>query len=393
MLMARTIRSKPGLGSIDVAINRPDPRQPPVGIYSAHIDSGEAIISEGVIGAWTQFTELFRIKNCQEVCIEYDGSWAKSSLSSYDFYTINDPYILFTSSTSLGISNLYVQQANGVPIQLASGKIGSISLCRGWKSLVDETQDQGLIAAYVLDGRVYYRALVTKGMTSVWEQAVPLSLPYTDVEVIRVQRTNDYRVLFTGTLSSGEHFMAYSSRCWAGFSVEPEVVSRTEYAGQLTTTPINSIEVPELSEYITRGETAGVMHAKSVTQPTVITGKNLDESTIDIIHGTDLVTTDLAVLTANLFVQDSRNRKYNILSVTQLRAKTRLKTIKFNNVVGPLTIFYNGEGGLTTVLGEPVAAFKITFIPTGLVPDVVDPPQVVKIININNDEGVTAYEL
>lgn len=394
MLMAKTIRSKHNLGSIDIAINRPEPNQPPIGLYSAHIEGDEGIISEGVIGLWTQFNELFRIKNCDDICIEYDGSWVKNSMSnSYDFYTIGDPYILYTRKNQLGMSTLYVQQSNGIPIQLASGKIDSISLCRGWKSLIDDTEDQGLIAAYVVDGKVYYRSLISNGNVLIWDKYNILDIPYTNIKTIRVSRTNDYRVLFNGVLDTGDHFMAYSTRCWAGFAVDSEIVSRTSYVGEYKVTPINTIETNEITENIKRTSYSGKATIVSTLPPTHFKCINLDERTIDIIHGTDLVTSDPTAILSNIVVTDSRNRKYSVLEVSQLRNRTRLKTVKFNNVTGPLNVSYIGEIGLTTSLNTPVDAFKCTFYPTGLIPDEIDPPKLTKIININNNEGVIDYEL
>lgn len=388
MLIAKTIRSGGNLGSIDIAINRPDPKQPPVGIYSAHIDNGDGIISQGVIGLWSTFTEVFRIKNCNDICIEYNGTWGKNIDGRYDFYTYDNPYILYTRTNNLGATDLLIQQSDGTPIILATGDITSISLCRGWRNLIDPTSDQGLIAAYVSSGVVYYRSLVYKDDKLTWDIPCELDVEYDNVVSVNVSRTNDYRVIFHGGLNSGEHYLAYSERCWAGFAVEPESVSRTSSPGSMSFTPINLLENNNTVEYISRLSRPGDISARTINHPNNIRCVNISDTEIKIIHNTDLITSNIQDAISNISVKSLSGVKYNILNIEQHRNYTLLKTIKFNNEFNDIVVKYNGEGGLSTILDEPISEFEVSFTPTDLVPDLIGAPVVTNIINIDNDEGV-----
>ena len=60
-----------------------------------------------------------------------------------------------------------------------------------------------------------------------------------------------------------------------------------------------------------------------------------------------------------------------------------MKCIRFNNVAGDFTISYNNSNNsLSMVSGEIIDSFTTVFTPTDLIPDGVDPPVIVDVINV-----------
>ena len=387
MLSAKTIRSKDNLGSIDITINRPDPTLPPTGIYSAHIEGTEGVISEGVIGLWGTFNDIFRIPNCNDICIEYNGTWKKNLDNKYVYYTTGEPYISYIENDGNGFNNhrLKVQQGNGIPVILAEGNITDIAMIRGWKNLIEVEYDQGLIIAYVIDGNVYYRNLTDNNGKLVWNIAYKLDLPYDDIKTVRISRTNDYRVVFHGLLGSGEHYMSYSERCWAGFAVEGVEVNQSIDISEVSIREIGLAQSNVDEQIISDLGIFG--SADFINQPHHLKARNTTDNVIELKHYTTMKTTDLAELRNNIQITDDRGVSYSIASIEQYNGHSIITTSRFNNSTGDIHITYNGLGGLVLLNGVNVEPFNCTFTPTGLVPEVSDPPQLVHIINIDNNGG------
>ena len=387
MLSAKTIRSKDNLGSIDITINRPDPSLPPTGIYSAHIEGTEGVISEGVVGLWSTFNDIFRIPNCNDICIEYNGTWKKNLDNIYVYYTFGEPYISYIENDGNGFNNhkLKVQQGNGTSLVLAEGNITDIAMIRGWRNLIETEYDQGVIIAYVMDGEVYYRNLTNQEGKLTWNLACKLSLPYNNVKTVRISRTNDYRVIFHGLLETGEHYMSYSERCWAGFAVEGVEINQSIDISNVSIREVGLIQ-SNVDEHITN-DLSITGSSDFITQPHHVKARNITDSVIELKYYTTFKTTNLVELRTNMSITDSGGVSYSIASVGNHSGYSVITTSRFNNSTGDITITYNGLGGLKLLNDVDVEPFSCTFTPTGLIPEVSDPPEVVHIINIDNDGG------
>lgn len=386
MLVARTIRTKDNIGSIDIALNRPDPKYPPTNIYSAHIEGEEGVISEGVIGSWNTFNELFRIKYCRDICIEYDGSWKKNLDNVYTYYTVGDPYIAYIEHDDFLNHKLKVQNGQSTSTLISQGNITCISMVRGWRNIATGADDQGLIIAYVRDGNLYYRSLVSENNVVTWVNEEHLSVVGSNVKSINLTRTNDYRVIFHGQLISGEHYMAYSERCWAGFAVEPEEVYHSMEINQPNISHINILS-GECKDQVNNNMYINDITVYYVKQPYNILCSNQGNTTLKLQHNTNIAVDDLNLARSNIIVTDEKNKKFAIGSIDNFNNYSILTVSKFNNAVGNITVSYNGLGGLKLMNNESVNEFSVTFTPYGLIPEVVIPPKLVHLININNNGG------
>lgn len=163
----------------------------------------------------------WKYRTAEDAAIEFNGSWQMdASKEWYYLQTERYPY-LFTIESG----ELYVQHWTDETTRthLASD-VSNIAVCRGWQSTDDPTIDQGLIAGYIRDGKVYYRALCYQESGELlWETERAVTELGENNTSLCVFRTNDFRVGFlTEVLSGADTHMVLTGRSYAGQSVRPE---------------------------------------------------------------------------------------------------------------------------------------------------------------------------
>ena len=93
----------------------------------------------------------------------------------------------------------------GTLVELDSG-VSSVHACRGFKSEVKLSQDQGLVIVYIKSGHVWYRQykyFSDVGVTK-WDKAYEVDSNIADADHCSIARLNDYRMAITiHSLSSG----------------------------------------------------------------------------------------------------------------------------------------------------------------------------------------------
>lgn len=379
MFKPKTIRSGENLGVIDIAIRRPDFRQQPSELTSVHIENTDAVISTGVIGIWNTFNEQFRIKNCLLAAIEYDGTWNMTVDEKYVFYTIGEPYIVYVNNKM----ELLIQQGQGTPTRLATGHITSISCTRGWKNIHETGVDQGFVVSYIKDGLAYYKSYYEDETgTRVWSPETQLEQLGSNLKNIRVNRSNDFRLIFTVTTTDNKGLMAISDRCFGGFSIRGEYISASVFAPDVT--------VKHIIEHNANSDTDIVRSNVGIESVYSFKGGKLDyisafnNGVYEIVLFTDveLKYNDINKLRQYLTFTDGNNNALYYSNIIKQSDHLLFKMLNMKDVVGDITIEYkSGNNALLGMTNVDIPSFKFTFTPTDIVGTVGEAPTIVNAFN------------
>jgi len=209
----------------DVALRQLPGELAPSYAYAICVDSGVAKVYGRALPADYEqaWVYLWTLGAAIDVAIEYNGTWQITNTRNYYMLiTEETPWIFWVDVSEV----LWAQhwQDTSTKVQLDTG-VSGISACRAWQSIITPTDDQGLIVAYIKDGKAWYRAycLEVTG-TPAWEAALQITALGSAVTTIDVFRTNDYRVGFVAETGAGMQYVL-SARQYAGGSFRPEFFS------------------------------------------------------------------------------------------------------------------------------------------------------------------------
>lgn len=175
---------------------------------------------------------VFEYGPADDVAIEFDGTWKPSA--KYEYYYLETEEFPYIFAVNDGVLTVQKWRDVSTRVVLAEDVNGEISVCKGWKNLLTEEEDQGLIIGYIRDGVVFYRALAWSTLTESlnWEIEQEVTELGDNNNTLSVIRTNDFRIGFC-VEQSGVIKMALTSRCYPGMSFPPESVSVFEQAAIL----------------------------------------------------------------------------------------------------------------------------------------------------------------
>ena len=160
-----------------------------------------------------------KAKDC---AIEFDGTWVlRENSQKFTLQTEDQPWYFWVDTED----NLIGQHGEDElsRVTLATG-VSAMSACKGYSSNLYPEQDQGLVVAYIKNGKPYYRQYVydTGLVDKHWLDAELLINEA--VESLKVHRLNDYRLSFE--LSNSErNLWLYTSRTYVAQSVPREIES------------------------------------------------------------------------------------------------------------------------------------------------------------------------
>lgn len=381
MFKPKTIRSGENLGVIDIAIRRPDFRQQPSELTSVHIDNTDAVISTGVIGIWNTFNEQFRIKNCLLAAIEYDGTWNMTVDEKYVFYTIGEPYIVYVNDKM----ELLIQQGQGTPTRLTNGHITSVSCVRGWKNIHDVGVDQGFVVAYVKNGNAYYKSYSEQDNGSkMWSAETQISELGDNLNSIRVTRSNDFRLIFTGTNSDNQCKLCVTERCFGGFSIRGEYISGYTEPIKVVTTPIEHIHTYANNEIIV-GKTMSPAVSTIVGQPlTYLSIRNEGLQIIKLFVNTNMKYSNIYELRKYLTFTDENENTLFYSNIIIEDGCLTFEVLPMNDIVGDITLSHkSGNKVLLDMKNDEVKSFDVTFTPTDVLSDISPSAVICKSHNTN----------
>lgn len=213
----------------DAALQSPYVEDEPQKIFAISIDGTEARMSSTYYAEdepqdWVG--EYTVTDNAVEAAVEFYGTWDEAEdVDGYVFVTDLQPWAFWVDASGNLKARYGPIPAAPLPdtaVILDTG-VSKIAACTGFASVYRPEDDQGLIIAYVKSGRAYYRAYcMHQNLTVYWDSITELVALGTDVVEIKVSRTNDYRVMFMATLSTGETKIIISTRNYVGQAFKAE---------------------------------------------------------------------------------------------------------------------------------------------------------------------------
>lgn len=226
-----------GLDIMDVAIKQTAANDKTEELWCIGLDAGELLVKSRAYNtqANTAWTPQYSMGKGLSAAIEFDGDWVlRDDNITYTIETEEQPYIFVIEEDK----TLVVYKGDDFSTRvILDTSVDQVSVVRGYKSNAYPDQDQGLIAAYIKGGKIYYRQLVYFQSTGKiqWDTAKLLD-ENTNNTFAYVQRLNDYRVGFV-TSNSQNNMWYITDRTYVNQAVLPELV----YADTSFDYPILSI--------------------------------------------------------------------------------------------------------------------------------------------------------
>lgn len=214
-----------GVDVRDISMRQLKENYGPDEIWIVGIEAGEALVRKRPYNpkSTITFEPQYSVGRAIDAAIEFDGQWLlRSSSDNHTIETEEFPWVFWIDATY----KLWAQLGNdeSTKIQLDSN-VDQISVCRGYNSMYDKTQDQGLVCAYIIDDAVYYKTYNYSADSDgkYWSDRFLL---YNDQKVLKVQihRLNDYRLGFC-IITSTEDYWLITDRTYVSQATPPEIVS------------------------------------------------------------------------------------------------------------------------------------------------------------------------
>lgn len=324
----------------------------------------------------TNFSET-----ADHISVAFDGTMPKNVNGKYEFLTESEPWVFWTNAGALYARKLGTDET----ISLASENVTWISAVRATWSEVTAF-DFGLCIFFIAGGSVYYRQLIN----GVWYDAevIPAAaLPTVDSGVTWVQvscsRTWDWRIALQLKASDGKMYECFTQFMGIGSkSAEHLEIKNINATGNLI--PVDYLDTAE-NEHINISNIAatGTLIYGLSSQP--VSAENVDDGNGNyglIVKVTmDYPVTGVADNAAAFALTDSGGGSYACTAAAVTDKIVTLTCVDFNAAYGKtLTVAYTP--GTVQSPAVAMAAWTITFTPTGLVPTTVPAPTVTEVANI-----------
>ena len=168
------------------------------------------------------WTGVYTAGEAIAAAIEFDGSWVlRDDLENFTIETEDQPWYFWVAPDG----TLFGQRGEDEDTRVVlDTNVSAVSACRGYSSIYYPEQDQGLVVAYIKDGRPYYRQYIFDVSLSAKRWLDAELLADEPVESFRVHRLNDYRLGFE--LSNPDrNLWLYTARTYVAQAVPREVES------------------------------------------------------------------------------------------------------------------------------------------------------------------------
>ncbi|MBT9173168.1 MAG: hypothetical protein DDT21_01558 [Syntrophomonadaceae bacterium] len=224
LFLVYTIQTKDLLQAVDVTVKRTAAGLPPSEVIAICLDNNVARVKSKPLpyNELTPWVDEFTVApDVACAAIEFDGFWDRDwKTKRFNFITEEAPWIFYARG---GV--LYAKRWRDAPLALADN-VDKVCAIRGWVPVdSDQANDQGLIAAYIKNGKVYYRSYCTQvNSAKLWEveREVPgIAGAVTDLALFR---TNDFRIGFLVTVGGMMRWFL-TERNYAGMSVWPDLIT------------------------------------------------------------------------------------------------------------------------------------------------------------------------
>lgn len=192
----------------DISIRQLSEDNGPDEIWIVGLEKEEALVRKRKydLKATVGFEPVLSLGRAKAAAIEFDGNWVlRANASRYTIETEEFPWLFWIAMDD----TLWCQKGEDESTKrsLAEG-VTSVFACRGYSSTTYLDQDQGLIVAYIRDGKACYRQYryVQSEGGVVWDFE-NIFEDYTDVTKVAVHRLNDYRVSFEITTLTNNYWL------------------------------------------------------------------------------------------------------------------------------------------------------------------------------------------
>ena len=209
----------------DISIRQLSEDNGPDEIWIVGLEKEEALVRKRKydLKATVGFEPVLSLGKAKAAAIEFDGNWVlRADASHYTIETEEFPWLFWIDIND----TLWCQKGEDESTKrsLAEG-VTSVFACRGYSSTTYLDQDQGLIIAYVRDGKACYRQYryVQAEGCVIWDFE-NIFEDYTNVTKVAVHRLNDYRVSFEITTLTNNYWLI-SDRAYVNQAIPIEHVS------------------------------------------------------------------------------------------------------------------------------------------------------------------------
>jgi hypothetical protein len=270
-LLARTMRTGPGLGAFDVALRRESHLLPPDMVFMAYIEGGQAHVAQqpyvATMEKSTAWEYLYTLGPAVDVAAELDGRWVRASKeakicfdspANWTHITFGEPW--FFRVTPDGA--LIAHPGQGSPLTLAADNVSKVAAQRSWKNVMTGiNHDHGLVVAYIRDGAVKYRTYAEQDPTfeMLWEveRTIPFDTSTFPAVNVALFRTNDYRL---GCLAEINGLLEWwiTRRNWAGMAIPAEKIAASITDLQITLLPVYFYSVGGPTEALNPAHEKGI---------------------------------------------------------------------------------------------------------------------------------------
>ena len=311
-----------------------------------------------------KYSDIIDISAC------LDGNWVRYG-NKYLFITHDEPVVATCDNSGIHITSKL--STLDIPV-IAS----SVSIIRGWKSLIS-TEDMGIvIAAYIPDtGSI--QVFTTDYFSYSLIDEIQIN---NGVRCITLHTTSDYRLLMYVDYGSTTEVYA-SERLYIGGAVAPEscyIGIDTQIYADNTCSEILKTYASHTDDKasISIGTSTILSNAIcSTVRPFNITAYNDGGTKIYVDLNTDVILNDFLGITAEA------GNGYSIIinNVSYTKRNLVIDIEDISRFMWPITIKYNGQG-LSQTNGNIVNEFSTTFMPQGIENILEEPPAVLSITNI-----------
>ena len=351
----------------------------PYEYYTSWVSEGTGYLGVANVAVPNAISILNKIQNVLDISFCFDGSWVSDGYG-YLFVTSGEPVVAYIDIDG----NLY---ADGLLV--STDNYLYVDAIRGWKSLVDE-EDIGLliVAANNETVNVYKKVVNDK---SIAYDLISTITNYSGIKDIRTSLLADFR-LSISIITEDKTYTITTERLYIGGAVIPEQYKLPDIElGEPSITAINIAKTEfdniEGIAYIPRINTIdSSFNAYIVKQPTEIYAYNQLDNVIFIHFNTDIVV-DASIIN-ELSIVSEYGVPVIINSYEYGRNYIKFNCSKFNNYLGEFLITLKNNGSLKLHDDSYITNFKISFVPVGLIPDDVEPPKVIELINMEVEDGL-----
>lgn len=217
-----TIRSGPGLSTVSVAPVRDDIKGVPDRIYSFAIVSGQAVLSvraypDHLKDGWQ---DIYTAGAGVSTAIAIDGRWERFG-EKWRQRTDELPWIFWVDTQNVLWRQYWTDESTRTT--LATGVL-QVSAIRAWKSVSIPQKDQGIVVSYIKqDQKLYYRNFCQQeNLSFAWENERQVLSVTSNANAVNLFLTNDYRLGFAVSLTTGQMQWVVTKRNWSGMALENE---------------------------------------------------------------------------------------------------------------------------------------------------------------------------